>query len=330
MNRTRVCGLPAALPSPDDDVGNGTKKTFGRARGMPLEAPSLERMAHSITAGRRIRQTSSRATRWCATSMPGQDARHRSCCPPPASVLRCKATISYPSTTAMLAAGLAGLGVLHTLRLVAQPHIDAGRLTPLLEKWSAEPNPISVVYAPNRHLSARVRVFVDWMVQLFEALARGDAPKVRQIPRRSYRPRSPPQPASLRSSMPTVSSSLRNLAQSLQALTRLEPVRRERRRRSLKRLPHLSFETVRGRACSINWLRGADCARRHSASFPGGTRGWVVSRQRKTRQRLERMSGGSSVADRGESTQVPAPSRPFAGGRSSRVTGTSSLTHPIQ
>ncbi len=93
--------------------------------------------------------------------------------------------VSVNDGNAALAAGLAGLGVLHTLRLVAQPHIEAGTLTPLLEKWSAEPNPVSVVYAPNRHLSVRVRVFVDWMVQLFEALARGDAPKARQISRRS-------------------------------------------------------------------------------------------------------------------------------------------------
>jgi DNA-binding transcriptional LysR family regulator len=70
---------------------------------------------------------------------------------------------------ALLAAGLAGLGVLHTLALIAQPHIAEGRLVPLLEEWTAEPVPISIIYSPTRHLSARVRVFVDWMVQLFNA-----------------------------------------------------------------------------------------------------------------------------------------------------------------
>jgi DNA-binding transcriptional LysR family regulator len=84
--------------------------------------------------------------------------------------------VSVNDGNAGLAAGLAGLGVLHTLRLVAQPHIDAGRLVPLLEDWSAEPSPISIVYAPNRHMSTRVRVFVDWMVQTFGTLAHARPP----------------------------------------------------------------------------------------------------------------------------------------------------------
>lgn len=77
--------------------------------------------------------------------------------------------VSVNDANALLAAGLAGLGVLHTLELIVRTHIDEGRLVPLLEEWSAEPVPISVIYSPNRHLSARVRVFVDWMFQLFNA-----------------------------------------------------------------------------------------------------------------------------------------------------------------
>jgi DNA-binding transcriptional LysR family regulator len=66
----------------------------------------------------------------------------------------------------MLVAGLAGLGILHGPAFMVQPHIAAGRLVPLLEDWSAEQVPLSIVYSPNRHLSTRVRVFVDWMVEL--------------------------------------------------------------------------------------------------------------------------------------------------------------------
>jgi DNA-binding transcriptional LysR family regulator len=66
-----------------------------------------------------------------------------------------------------LAAGLAGLGVMHTLRFMAQPHLDAGTLVPVLTDWTAVPNPLSVVYMPNRHLSVRVRAFVDWLVEHF-------------------------------------------------------------------------------------------------------------------------------------------------------------------
>ncbi|MGF6098570.1 LysR substrate-binding domain-containing protein [Pseudomonas sp. 18175] len=77
--------------------------------------------------------------------------------------------VAVNDSNAYLAAGLAGLGVIHTLRFMVQPHIDAGALVPVLTQWSAAPNPLSVVYMPNRHLSARVRVFVDWLAEVFAA-----------------------------------------------------------------------------------------------------------------------------------------------------------------
>ena len=80
--------------------------------------------------------------------------------------------VAVNDANAAIAAGLAGLGVLNALRFSVQSHLDSGRLVPLLPDWSAEPVPISIVYAPNRHLSARVRVFVDWMVEVFERVDR--------------------------------------------------------------------------------------------------------------------------------------------------------------
>lgn len=77
--------------------------------------------------------------------------------------------VSVNDSNALLAAALAGLGVLQTLQFMAEPHFKSGALVPLLEEWTLEPNPIYIVYSPNRHLSARVRVFVDWLVELFDA-----------------------------------------------------------------------------------------------------------------------------------------------------------------
>jgi DNA-binding transcriptional LysR family regulator len=76
--------------------------------------------------------------------------------------------LAVNDSNAYLAAGLAGLGVIHTLRFMAQAHIDSGALVEILPEWRAPPNQISIVYLPNRHLSARVRVFVDWMIALFK------------------------------------------------------------------------------------------------------------------------------------------------------------------
>lgn len=74
--------------------------------------------------------------------------------------------VSVNDTNAMLAAGLAGLGVMHSPAFIAEQHIASGQLVPLLPDWKADSVPLSIVYAPNRHLSTRVRVFVDWMVDL--------------------------------------------------------------------------------------------------------------------------------------------------------------------
>lgn len=84
-------------------------------------------------------------------------------------VVRGRYTVAVNDSNAHLAAGLAGLGIIQTLRFMAQPHVDAGTLVPVLQDWSTKPNPISIVYMPNRHLSVRARAFVDWMVELFHA-----------------------------------------------------------------------------------------------------------------------------------------------------------------
>jgi len=48
-----------------------------------------------------------------------------------------------------------------------QKHIESGALIPLLEEWRPAPYPFHVVYSPNRYLSHRVRVFIDWLVERF-------------------------------------------------------------------------------------------------------------------------------------------------------------------
>lgn len=75
--------------------------------------------------------------------------------------------VSVNEGNAYVAAGLAGLGVLQVPTFMAQEHLDAGALVPVLADWSAEAIPLHVVYPPNRHLSNKVRVFVDWVADLF-------------------------------------------------------------------------------------------------------------------------------------------------------------------
>ena len=76
-------------------------------------------------------------------------------------------TISVNDSTANLTAGLAGLGMVRTTTFQARTHIDAGMLVPVLLDWCADSIPLYVVYPPNRHLSTKLRVFVDWVAELF-------------------------------------------------------------------------------------------------------------------------------------------------------------------
>ena len=75
--------------------------------------------------------------------------------------------LAVNDSNAGVAAALAGLGVLQTLTFLVQHHISSGALEPLFGGWCSEPKPIHVVYPPNRHLSNKVRVFVDWIAELF-------------------------------------------------------------------------------------------------------------------------------------------------------------------
>jgi DNA-binding transcriptional LysR family regulator len=75
--------------------------------------------------------------------------------------------LSVNDSNAGVAAALAGLGVLFTASFLVQDHLSSGTLEPLFTAWCSEPLPIHVVYPPNRHLSNKVRVFVDWIAELF-------------------------------------------------------------------------------------------------------------------------------------------------------------------
>ncbi|MBW8845678.1 MAG: LysR family transcriptional regulator [Burkholderiales bacterium] len=67
---------------------------------------------------------------------------------------------------AYLAAGVAGLGVLCVPRYMAEPHVARGELLPLLDGWRVEPMPLYVAFPPHRHVSAKLRTFIDWVVDV--------------------------------------------------------------------------------------------------------------------------------------------------------------------
>lgn len=70
---------------------------------------------------------------------------------------------------------LAGLGLGQHMRPIVQPYLDTGELVEVLPDWSRPSIPFHAVYPPNRHQSARLRVFFDWLMTRFSSLAEKSA-----------------------------------------------------------------------------------------------------------------------------------------------------------
>jgi LysR family transcriptional regulator for bpeEF and oprC len=69
---------------------------------------------------------------------------------------------------AYVAAGLNGFGIVKAANYIVRPYLESGQLVAVLPDWTVEKYAISVVYPQHRHLSAKVRIFVDWISELIQ------------------------------------------------------------------------------------------------------------------------------------------------------------------
>lgn len=91
-----------------------------------------------------------------------------------------RGVIALNDSNAYVEAGLAGLGIIQMTDYLVHKHMETGRMVQILSDWTSDPLPIHVVYPQNRHLSAKVRVFVEWVAELFAAnpyMRMGTAPR---------------------------------------------------------------------------------------------------------------------------------------------------------
>lgn len=70
----------------------------------------------------------------------------------------------------LLDVALAGVGLVQVYNYIAGEAIAQGKLKPVLENYVAPGSPISVVYPQKRHLSAKIRAFIDFMSELMKQL----------------------------------------------------------------------------------------------------------------------------------------------------------------
>ncbi len=66
-------------------------------------------------------------------------------------------------------AAVHGAGIVFEPAFIVGPDVRAGRLVPLLQEFVPPPLPIYAVYPSRKHLSAKVRLFVDFLVARFAA-----------------------------------------------------------------------------------------------------------------------------------------------------------------
>ncbi|GAB3066753.1 LysR family transcriptional regulator [Stenotrophomonas tumulicola] len=74
--------------------------------------------------------------------------------------------IAIDDGDAYLAAGLAGLGIICVPDYMAAPHAARGELVRLFDDWQLQAMPMHVMFPPSRHVSQRLRVFMDWVASL--------------------------------------------------------------------------------------------------------------------------------------------------------------------
>jgi DNA-binding transcriptional LysR family regulator len=77
--------------------------------------------------------------------------------------------VGVNESNAHLAACIAGLGIIQTFAYAAGPALRDGTLVEILPQWRPPPYPFHVVYPQNRHLTHRLRLFIDWLVEGFPA-----------------------------------------------------------------------------------------------------------------------------------------------------------------
>ncbi|MFL9671145.1 LysR family transcriptional regulator [Variovorax sp. AB1(2024)] len=77
--------------------------------------------------------------------------------------------VGVNESNAHLAACVAGLGIVQTFTYAAASALRDGSLVEILKAWRPAPYPFHAVYPQTRHVTHRLRVFIDWLLEVFPA-----------------------------------------------------------------------------------------------------------------------------------------------------------------
>jgi LysR family transcriptional regulator for bpeEF and oprC len=85
-------------------------------------------------------------------------------------IVAMKHKIAVNDGDSYIAAGVTGLGLIQSSSYTLDPLIGSGALREVLKEYPSYPRVVSVLYASNRHQPRRVRVFIDWVAELYGRL----------------------------------------------------------------------------------------------------------------------------------------------------------------
>jgi LysR family transcriptional regulator, regulator for bpeEF and oprC len=77
------------------------------------------------------------------------------------------ASVAVNDADTYIACGVAGIGLIRTSLYLVKPYLASGELREVLTGFNSPPRPISIVYPPNRHIPAKLKIFVDWLAELY-------------------------------------------------------------------------------------------------------------------------------------------------------------------
>lgn len=77
--------------------------------------------------------------------------------------------LSFDDPDVAIASCLAGAGICPGAPFAVETWVSQGLLVPVLPQWAFLPRPIHIIYPSKKHLSARVRCFVDWTLEVMKA-----------------------------------------------------------------------------------------------------------------------------------------------------------------
>jgi LysR family transcriptional regulator, regulator for bpeEF and oprC len=82
--------------------------------------------------------------------------------------------VSVNDSRSYVSAAMTGLGIVQAPSFMIRKALADGSLVQVLSEWQRSALPLHIVYPPNRHLSNKVRVFVDWLAKLLVTSKVGD------------------------------------------------------------------------------------------------------------------------------------------------------------